>query len=558
MPLGAVSAVRAAGNTDPGLLREVNEDRFHFDLGRGIFMVVDGVGGQAAGGKAADTAVSLLRARLERETGPVPERLREAITVANNEIHRLASLRTEWAGMACVLTVAVVDEGRATVAHVGDTRLYRLRQGRIEKVTRDHSPVGEREDAGELSELEAMNHPRRNEVYRDVGSEPHQSGDPEFIDVQDVAFEPDAALLLCSDGLSDVVDSSSIQRVVAQWAGHPQQVADALIEAANAAGGKDNVTVIYVEGEQFAVASAAPPHADQEITRRLGPAGPRPESAPEQPVRDVRGEGRARGQRLVRSVLVALLTLVILLVVFQSVPDLPSVVTPPAPIADNTAGRILVQPTQSIAEALQTARAGTTIVVAPGEYREMLRLKSHVRVVSQERNGAVLRLPGSAPETAAAIVASDVQEAAVEGFRVVGDAATPLGTAVTMIGSSVSLSQMTVTGARRAAIDVGPGSHATVTASDIQDNAGVALAIRRGGQATLSHNVFTRNGAAAPASRPFLLEPEATAQFLANVFQGMTPESVGLQGEARGALIRNNWFLDARPQRGARPLARGR
>ena len=558
MPLGAVSAVRAAGNTDPGLLREVNEDRFHIDLGRGIFMVVDGVGGQAAGGKAADTAISLLRARLERETGPVPERLRVAITVANNEIHRLASLRTEWAGMACVLTVAVVDDGRATVAHVGDTRLYRLRQGRIEKVTRDHSPVGEREDAGELSELEAMNHPRRNEVYRDVGSEPHQSADPEFIDVQDVAFEPDSALLLCSDGLSDVVDSGSVQRVVAQWAGHPQQVADALIEAANAAGGKDNVTVIYVEGEQFAVASAGPPPADQEITRRLGPASPPRESVPEKPARDARGEGRARGERLVRSVLVALLTLIILLVVFQSVPDLPYVAKPPAPIADNTAARILVQPTQSIAEALQSARPGTTIVVAPGEYREMLRLKSHVRVVSQVRHGAVLRLPGSAPETAAAIVAADVQEAAVEGFRVVGDAATPLGTAVTMIGSSVSLSQMTVTGATRAAIDVGPGSHATVTASDILDNPGVALAIRRGGRATVTHNAFMRNGAAGPASRPFLLEPEATAQFLANVFQGMPPESVGLLGEARAALIRNNWFVDARPQRGARPPARGR
>jgi serine/threonine protein phosphatase PrpC len=556
--LGAVSAVRAAGNTDPGLLREVNEDRFHFDLARGIFMVVDGVGGQAAGGKAADTAVSLLRARLERETGPVPERLREAITESNNEIHRLASLRPEWSGMACVLTIAVVDDGRATIAHVGDTRLYRLRHGRIEKVTRDHSPVGEREDAGEISELEAMNHPRRNEVYRDVGSEPHQSGDPEFIDVQNVAFEPDAALLLCSDGLSDVVDSASIQRVIAKWAGHPQQVADALIEAANAAGGKDNVTVLYVEGEQFAIASAGPGAADQEITRRLGPAAAPRELPAGPPARDGGGEGRARGERLVRSVLVGLLTLVILLVVFQTVPDVPPADTAAAPSADEAAARIVVQPTQSIAQALQSARAGTTIVVAPGEYREMLRLKSHVRLVSQVRHGAVLRLPGSAPETAAAIVATDVQDAAVEGFRVVGDAATPLGTAVMMTGSSVSLSQMAFTGAMRAAIDVGPGSHATVTASDIMDNAGVALAIRRGAQATVSHNAFMRNGAAAPASRPFLLDPAVTAEFLANVFQGMTPDGVGLQGEARAALIRHNWFIDARPQRGARPPARGR
>ena len=85
--LGAVGALRAAGNTDPGLLREVNEDRFDFlTLARGIFMVVDGVGASAAGGKAADTAITLLRARLERETGPVPERLREAIAVSNNEI----------------------------------------------------------------------------------------------------------------------------------------------------------------------------------------------------------------------------------------------------------------------------------------------------------------------------------------------------------------------------------------------------------------------------------------------------------------------------------------
>src|SRR5204863_4015205 len=116
--------------------------------------------------------------------GTVADRVREAITVANNEIHRVAALRPEWHGMACVLTVAVVEEGRAIVGHVGDTRLYKLRQGRIDKVTRDHSPVGEREDAHESSEVEAMRHPRRNEVYRDVGSEPHEADDADFIDIQ--------------------------------------------------------------------------------------------------------------------------------------------------------------------------------------------------------------------------------------------------------------------------------------------------------------------------------------------------------------------------------------
>src|SRR5262245_28087836 len=173
----------AAGGSHRGLQRQENQDRFHVDAGRGVFMVIDGVGGHAGGDKAAEVALAALRARLERETNPVDERVREAITLANNEIHRVASSQPEWLGMACVLTVAVVDGDFATVAHVGDARLYKLRHGRIAKITRDHSPVGEREDAGELAELEAMHHPRRNEVYRDVGSEPHAPGDPEFIEV---------------------------------------------------------------------------------------------------------------------------------------------------------------------------------------------------------------------------------------------------------------------------------------------------------------------------------------------------------------------------------------
>src|SRR6185436_15996222 len=175
-PMQVSIALRAAGDSHPGLQRGVNEDRFHVDPARGIFIVIDGVGGQAAGEKAAETALAMLRTRLERETGEIEDRVREAIAIANNEIHRLASLRAEWQGMACVLTIAVVANGGLVVGHVGDTRLYKLRGGRIDKVTRDHSPVGEREDAGELSEADAMQHPRRNEVYRDVGSERHEAG----------------------------------------------------------------------------------------------------------------------------------------------------------------------------------------------------------------------------------------------------------------------------------------------------------------------------------------------------------------------------------------------
>jgi len=112
--------------------------------------------------------------------------------------------------MACVLTVAVVDGERAVIGHVGDTRLYKLRAGAMQKITPDHSPVGEREDSGELSEAEAMRHPRRNEVFRDVGSELHEVGDPDLIDVRETTWEPDAALLLCSDGLTDLVPAGTI------------------------------------------------------------------------------------------------------------------------------------------------------------------------------------------------------------------------------------------------------------------------------------------------------------------------------------------------------------
>src|SRR4051812_21771627 len=253
MPLMHVgTSLKAAGDSHPGLQRSINEDRFHCDAAHGVFIVVDGVGGQAAGEKAAETALATVRTRLERETGPVEDRVREAIALANNEVYRLASIRPEWQGMACVLTVAVVNNGDFVVGHVGDTRLYKLRAGRIEKLTRDHSPVGEREDAGELSERDAMQHPRRNEVYRDVGSEHHDPDDPGFIDVFRQPLETDAALLLCSVGLTDAVTSGTITEIVAGLAGHPFEVVRALIEAANAAGGKDNVTVVYVEGPRFA------------------------------------------------------------------------------------------------------------------------------------------------------------------------------------------------------------------------------------------------------------------------------------------------------------------
>ena len=127
--------------------------------------------------------------------------------------------------MACVLTLAAIADDKVIVGHVGDSRLYLTWNGAIRKLTSDHSPVGEREDAGELNEAEAMAHPRRHEVFRDVGSRLREPDEEDFIEVKEFLFKPDAAILLCSDGLSDLLTSAEMLDVIERYNGDPAQVA---------------------------------------------------------------------------------------------------------------------------------------------------------------------------------------------------------------------------------------------------------------------------------------------------------------------------------------------
>jgi serine/threonine protein phosphatase PrpC len=546
-------SLRASGNTHPGLLRDTNEDRFHYDPARGIFIVVDGVGGQAAGEKAAEAALGKIRERLEEESGPAEERIRQAITNANNEIFRLASFRPEWKGMACVLTVAVVDGGEAVVGHVGDTRLYKIRRGRIEKLTKDHSPVGEREDAGEIAEADAMRHPRRNEVYRDVGSEAHRPGDAGFIDVFRVPFEADAALLLCSDGLTDLVDSTTIKETIEEYAGHAYEIVRALIDAANDAGGKDNITVVYVEGSRFADGEDT-----GEVRRAIVPEG----------VPGASGSTRTPGAVATaaspppRWRTAALLVLLLVVIAWASyarrdlwVPAPAAQLPPPAatPV-------IVVQPGQSIGDAIRRAQAGTEVVVEPGEYRERLQLTSGIRVRSRVPRGASIRLPGAASEADAAIVALDVADAEVIGFRIVGDAATPLGTGVSATNASLTLTDVEISGAKRGAVVFGAGASGALLASDLHDNPGTAIEIKAGAQPRIAHNTFARNATSEGAPGWMLVEAGATPEIVGNTFIGARAESViGPTGAAAASIKANNWFIasPAPPGRGARPGRRG-
>jgi serine/threonine protein phosphatase PrpC len=246
---------QSAGATDTGLVRERNEDRYWIDGQRGVFLVVDGVGGHAAGELAAQTAVDAIR-RSMQSPGAAEERVRRAIAEANNRIFELAQARREHQGMACVLTLAVVEDGQVTIGHVGDSRLYLIWEGAIRKMTSDHSPVGEGEDAGEFTEREAMRHPRRNEVFRDVGSRRRAAEDEDFIEIRTCRFRPDAAILLCSDGLTDLLTSSQVREIVDRYDGDAALVAAELVDAANSAGGSDNVTALFVAGPEFRGRSA--------------------------------------------------------------------------------------------------------------------------------------------------------------------------------------------------------------------------------------------------------------------------------------------------------------
>jgi PPM family protein phosphatase len=241
----------AAAATDPGRLRERNEDRYWVDAERGVFLVVDGLGGHAAGEIAAQTAVEAIHASLDGAAGPPEDRVRDAIAAANNRIFDMARERAELQGMACVLTLALVEEGEITIGHVGDSRLYLIWNGAMKKLTSDHSPVGEAEDAGECSEKEAMLHPRRNEVFRDVGSRKRTPREQGFIEIRRCRFRPDAAILLCSDGLTDRLTAVHVREIVESYRGDAERVASDLVAAANRAGGQDNVTALFVAGAEF-------------------------------------------------------------------------------------------------------------------------------------------------------------------------------------------------------------------------------------------------------------------------------------------------------------------
>jgi serine/threonine protein phosphatase PrpC len=503
--------------SDPGRERENNEDRVLCDPERGIFAVIDGVGGESGGEIAAQTALEILQARLSRRTTDAARLIREAIALANKQIYEKARANPTLAGMACVLTVAVVDGAQVTIGHVGDSRLYLLKPGQVRKITKDHSPVGAREDVGEISEAEAMSHPRRNEIFRDVGSAPHEPDEEGFIDITRIAFDPDSALLICSDGLSDLVASQTLLATVEANAGNPKRAVAALIEAANQAGGKDNVSAVLVEGERFAPA-----------VRKARPA-----AVPEARSAGVRGAGvakRSAGRRGAGLIFGALASRPAFLIygavlgafAFAAFGQglLPAWTgagkgAAPAGVLRVGAGGIA-----TIAEALDQARAGQTIEVAPGTYREALQLRTGVALVSRVPRGAViLPPPGSGVP---AVTAQGVDDATLEGFRIAGDAQTPLQVGVRLADSDVSVDGVEITGAQTAAVDITGADRSEVRYSLLRDNPGGGVLVEAGATPRLLANLIAGNGRApgAPLRPGVEVRDGARADLVENRFEG--------------------------------------
>jgi serine/threonine protein phosphatase PrpC len=517
--------LRCAGESHVGMVRQNNEDRVHLDPDRGIFLVIDGIGGQAAGEKAADIAINRVRARLERQTGTAEERIREAITVANNEILHAAAANPEWHGMACVMTVAVVESGRAVIGHVGDSRLYQIRKGEIRKITHDHSPVGEREDSREISEAEAMRHPRRNEVYRDVGSREHAPDDPDFIEFLNIPFAPDSALLLCSDGLSDQVTSAEILRTVLANAGHPGGAVHELIEAANRAGGKDNVSVLVVEGEQFAAAREASPGIVLPAANVFA------------------GKSATFAYGLVFA------SLVFAALRYFGLADRQPAVPPAQTLRVGTGGFA------KIGEALAKARSGDTVEVSSGEYPEQLRLKNGVTVRGRLPDVPILRAASIGNGLAVAILAEGVQGARVFGFRIRADEKAPLASAVVVSDSDLELQDTEIVGAATG-VEIRGKSTAVLRANSIQDCRDTGIRISGDSAPWLLYNAILRNGrrahdastaARTPPGPGVLVEEPAHPVLIGNTFGDNGGEPVRIpEGMDRDPITKFNFFLPSK------------
>jgi len=250
--------VSACGLTDAGRVRSHNEDCFEIDRERELYVVADGMGGHSHGEVASQMAVEAIRDFVRRaeqgdDTWPFTydarllrhsNVLKAAVRLAHDQV--LTAIRQDGTlhGMGTTVVGCLVHDGMAAVAHVGDSRAYRMRDGSLELLTQDHTWVNEQVVAGFLSEEQARDHPLKNVVTRALGGESEVA-----VDVTEVEMESGDRLLLCSDGLTTMLDDRDIERCLQKQAGDLECLCRDLVAEANARGGHDNVTVVLIQVE---------------------------------------------------------------------------------------------------------------------------------------------------------------------------------------------------------------------------------------------------------------------------------------------------------------------
>jgi protein phosphatase len=243
---------------DTGRARTNNEDSVSLDEDVALAVLADGMGGYNAGEVASHMATSFVRTELgrwlrEAGSGAADIEVRRAMDIcvdnANRAIFNAANANPQYAGMGTTLVVAVFRDGRLLVGHVGDSRAYRLRSGKLQQITRDHSLLQEQIDAGLITPEQAAFSANKNLVTRAVGVE-----DTVLLETHVHEVQPGDLYLLCSDGLSDMVDDPGIAQLLQMHASLPDAAA-ALIAAANDAGGKDNISLVLVRAAGAAAAT---------------------------------------------------------------------------------------------------------------------------------------------------------------------------------------------------------------------------------------------------------------------------------------------------------------
>ncbi len=229
---------RSAVVSDTGRRRRHNEDQYVCEPP--LFAVADGMGGAQAGEVASGLAAAVLNEAAGDERGEA--RLASLIQEANRRVFQRSSEDESTSGMGTTMTVALVDGDTIAFGHVGDSRAYRVRGGQLEQLTDDHSLVGELVRSGRLSPEEAESHPQRSVITRALGTEADVD-----VDTFTIEAEPGDLYLICSDGLTDMVSPREIQSLLVERADDLDAAARALIDAANAGGGEDNITVVLFQ-----------------------------------------------------------------------------------------------------------------------------------------------------------------------------------------------------------------------------------------------------------------------------------------------------------------------